>query len=74
MLSPACQSAPSREAAAAPEPYDLILRGGTIYDGSGGKPFTGDVAIARGLIVAVGKLPPTISWPMKPGKSGKRKD
>jgi len=33
--------------------YDLVLRGGTIYDGSGGKPFTGDVAIAGDRIVRV---------------------
>ncbi len=32
--------------------YDLILRHGTIYDGSGGTPFVGDVAI-RGDRVAV---------------------
>ena len=25
--------------------YDVIIRNGTIVDGSGGKPFTGDVAI-----------------------------
>ena len=27
--------------------YDLIMRGGTVYDGSGGKPFVGDVAVQR---------------------------
>jgi N-acyl-D-amino-acid deacylase len=43
-------------AAQSAEPYDLILRGGTIYDGSGGKPFTGDVAIAGDRIVQVGNL------------------
>ncbi len=42
--------------ATAAEPYDLILRGGTIYDGSGGKPFVGDVAIRGDRIVAVGSL------------------
>src|SRR4051812_4356747 len=36
--------------------YDLILRGGTIYDGSGGKPYVGDVAISGDRIVAVGAL------------------
>ncbi len=36
--------------------YDLILRGGTIYDGSGGKPFVGDVAINGDRIAAVGSL------------------
>ena len=44
--------------ACAPEPasYDLILRGGTIYDGSGGEPFTGDVAIDGDLIAALGDI------------------
>ena len=34
--------------------HDLVIRGGTIVDGSGGKPFIGDVAIDGGLISAVG--------------------
>ena len=36
--------------------FDLILRGGTVVDGSGGKPFTGDVAITGDRIVAVGTV------------------
>ncbi|HTG31480.1 MAG TPA: D-aminoacylase [Thermoanaerobaculia bacterium] len=40
-------------AAEKPKTYDLILRGGTIYDGSGGKPFVGDVAVNGDRIVAV---------------------
>lgn len=36
--------------------YDLILRGGRIYDGSGSAPFTGDVAILGDKIAAVGAL------------------
>ncbi len=39
-----------------PKTYDLILRGGTIYDGSGGKPFAGDVAVNGDRIAAVGAL------------------
>ncbi|MFL6234544.1 MAG: amidohydrolase family protein [Thermoanaerobaculia bacterium] len=42
--------------AASPKTYDLILRGGTIYDGSGGKPFVGDVAVNGDRIVSVGSL------------------
>ncbi len=33
--------------------FDLIVRGGTIVDGSGGQPFTGDVGISGDRIVAV---------------------
>jgi N-acyl-D-amino-acid deacylase len=39
-----------------PPDHDLILRGGTIYDGSGGDPYVGDVAIDGDTIVALGKL------------------
>lgn len=34
--------------------YDLIIRGGTVVDGTGGEPFTADVAIRDGLIAEVG--------------------
>jgi len=36
--------------------YDLIIRGGTIVDGTGAARFTGDVAIKDGLIAAVGSV------------------
>jgi N-acyl-D-amino-acid deacylase len=36
--------------------FDLIIRNGTIYDGSGKAPVVGDVAINRDSIAAVGKL------------------
>ena len=36
--------------------YDLVIRGGTIYDGGGGAPFAGDVAIRGDRIVAVGRV------------------
>ena len=35
---------------------DLVIRNGTIYDGRGGAPFQGDIAVDRGLIAATGKL------------------
>ena len=35
--------------------YDLLIRNGTIYDGSGRAPFVGDVAINGDTIAAVGK-------------------
>ena len=34
--------------------YDLIIRSGTIYDGSGGAPFVGDLLVSGDRIVAVG--------------------
>ncbi len=44
-------------AACAPSPeYDVVLRGGTIYDGSGSAPIVGDVAIQGDSIVAVGEV------------------
>ncbi|PRC44118.1 amidohydrolase, partial [Mycobacterium sp. ITM-2017-0098] len=36
--------------------YDLLIRGGTIVDGLGGEPFTGDVAVRDGVICAVGAV------------------
>ena len=38
------------------ENYDVIIRNGTIYDGSGKKPFVCDVAIRGDSIAAIGKL------------------
>jgi len=36
--------------------YDLVIRGGTLVDGSGAPPFEADVAIKDGLVAAVGKV------------------
>ena len=50
-----CGAAPARPAApseaAQPPAYDVVIRGGTIYDGSGGAPFHGDVAVRGDRIV-----------------------
>ena len=35
---------------------DLVLRGGTVCDGSGGPAFTADVAIAGGRVAAIGRV------------------
>jgi len=40
-----------------PEPYDLVIRGGQIVDGTGNPWFLGDVAIRGDRIVAVGRFP-----------------
>jgi N-acyl-D-amino-acid deacylase len=39
-----------------PASYDLIVRGGTIYDGSGGGPRAADIAVRDGRIAAIGDL------------------
>ena len=36
--------------------YDLVLKGGRIYDGSGMPSFNGDVAVAGGEIVEIGRI------------------
>ena len=43
-------------ACAPPTSYDLVLRGGTIYDGSGAPPYVGDVAVNGDKIAALGDL------------------
>lgn len=43
-------------ACSAPPAYDVVIRGGTIADGSGAVPFTGDVAIRGDSIVAIGVI------------------
>ena len=41
---------------ASSEEYDLLIRGGTLYDGSGGAPYVGDVAISGDTIAALGEI------------------
>ena len=44
-------------AACSPPPtYDIVLRGGTIYDGSGGAGYVGDIAIDGDTVVALGDI------------------
>lgn len=58
MMSTAVLALGAAVAGAAPSPstpkYDVLIQHGTIYDGSGGKPFTGDVAFKGDRIVYVG--------------------
>lgn len=42
----------------APRPIDLLIRDATIYDGRGGEPYRGVVAVDKGLIVAAGPSAP----------------
>lgn len=48
LLAGACESEPE---------YDLVIRGGRIYDGTGAAAFPGDVAFQGDRIAAVGKVP-----------------
>jgi N-acyl-D-amino-acid deacylase len=51
LLPSALGQTPARTAA-----FDIVLRNGTILDGSGGPPYKADVGIARGAIMAIGNL------------------
>jgi N-acyl-D-amino-acid deacylase len=56
-MSVACVSLAALVAfAAAAETVDLVVRNGVIFDGSGGTPVRGAVAVRDGRIVATGKL------------------
>ena len=44
------------QAASPGAPYDVLIAGGTVYDGTGGAPRVADVAIAGDRIVAIGNL------------------
>ncbi|MFL6748670.1 MAG: amidohydrolase family protein, partial [Sphingomicrobium sp.] len=48
---------------AEPAAYDVLIRNGMIYDGSGGQPFAGDIGIKDGRIVYAG--------PSRPATAGK---
>src|SRR5947207_567483 len=37
--------------------FDLLIRGGTVYDGLGGEPFVADVAVNGDQVAVVGPLP-----------------
>jgi putative CocE/NonD family hydrolase len=47
----------SPAAAVASEPFDVLIRGGLVYDGSGNAPVRADVALRGDRIVRVGDLP-----------------
>src|SRR6476620_10387145 len=38
--------------------YDILIRGGTVYDGSGKAPVVADVAVADGRVAEIGHIRP----------------
>ncbi|HUF25694.1 MAG TPA: D-aminoacylase [Gemmatimonadaceae bacterium] len=55
VLCAACATATPRPDAAE-EMHDIVIRNGSLYDGSGATPFTGDLAIRGDSIVAIGDV------------------
>lgn len=39
--------------------FDLVILGGTVYDGSGGPPLRTDIGIAKGAVKLIGRIPPS---------------
>jgi N-acyl-D-amino-acid deacylase len=61
VLAIGCQAAlaAAPPATAAPPPdYDVVIRGGSVYDGTGGAPFIGDVALRGDRIAYMGPHAP----------------
>lgn len=52
----ACLSLASILGCGAPQEFDVIIRGGSIHDGSGGEPFVADVGIRGDRIAEIGDL------------------
>lgn len=57
-LGSSTATAAAPPAAAQLAAYDVVIRGGTVYDGSGGAPFVGDVAIHGDRIAYIGPHAP----------------
>lgn len=54
LLSTACLLLPACATVAPTQNFDVVVRDGTIYDGSGSAPYIGDVAISGDKIIRVG--------------------
>jgi len=50
--------------------YDLVIRGGTIVDGSGSERFVGDVAVRGGWIVATARSRAVVRRRCRPRAAG----
>jgi N-acyl-D-amino-acid deacylase len=58
LLASCATAVPERAPGLSAEAYDLLIDNGTIYDGSGGAPFVGDIGIKGDRIVYVGPQAP----------------
>jgi N-acyl-D-amino-acid deacylase len=56
LLAAACGVAPGPWRCRAADPFDVVVRGGTVYDGSGDPPRRADIGIRGDRIAAVGDL------------------
>src|SRR5688500_15388925 len=54
LLASRCGPSPAQRTSA----FDVVIKGGTVYDGSGGAPVRADVGIRGDQIAAVGDLSP----------------
>ena len=53
--------------------YDLVVRAGTVVDGSGGDPFLADVAVIGGRIAEVGNVRGSGARDLGGGRSSRRR-
>ncbi len=56
LISTGCFEKYARRGVTEPSSYDVLIKGATLYDGLGKKPYKADIAIKRSRIARIGKL------------------